>query len=490
MLTPKLTRYLIACCILAAVVGSAVFQIWSDYRETQRLQETTVRDISIVVDAQIHTSVQQAETMLGLLADLIQANKELENLRQPASYRNLKSYCAGLTGCKSIVVADPAGRVVALSDTPDVPNFNVADRVYFQLAKKTGKLFVGPAVVSRVAGSPILFSIARPVYDTSGTLLAIITAGMTTSHLTEFYGLLGFNVSPAITVFKGNGDMVAHQPDINKYVGGNFASDSLFTKQLPQSPAGIYRSASSLDGKMRIASYRSIPDWDLVVYSGIGIDDAFQQWRVRTWRTVVTGFLALCLIYLILYFGFRSTYREYKLRKKNVELNRLTNLDGLTAIGNRRFFDATLKKEWARYLEEGNELSLLLIDVDYFKLFNDTYGHQSGDECLKQVAAALKASYHRDIDMVARYGGEEFAAILTTDLMGASAVGERMRRAVEALAIPHSASPADPVVTISIGVASVSSSKARNPAELIKAADAALYKAKQCGRNQIQWEQA
>jgi len=176
-----------------------------------------------------------------------------------------------------------------------------------------------------------------------------------------------------------------------------------------------------------------------------------------------------------------------KLDDANQELTRLSSLDGLTGISNRRQFDETLLREWRRLGRQGRPLSMLLCDVDYFKQFNDGYGHQVGDECLKAVARTLKDTLRRPADLVARYGGEEFAVILPdTEITGALQVAEAMRSAVEGLSITHSYSKGGNVVTISIGVASTTPSRTGSDSSaLLKRADDALYQAKQAGRNRI-----
>lgn len=176
-----------------------------------------------------------------------------------------------------------------------------------------------------------------------------------------------------------------------------------------------------------------------------------------------------------------------KLDDANQELTRLSSLDGLTGISNRRQFDETLLREWRRLGRQSRPLSMLLCDVDYFKQFNDGYGHQVGDECLKAVARTLKDTLRRPADLVARYGGEEFAVILPdTEITGALQVAEAMRSAVEGLNITHRYSKGGSVVTISIGVASTTPSRTGSDSSvLLKRADDALYQAKQAGRNRI-----
>jgi len=167
-------------------------------------------------------------------------------------------------------------------------------------------------------------------------------------------------------------------------------------------------------------------------------------------------------------------------------LQSLAVRDSLTGLANRRCFDDKLGAEWLHGLREHTPLSLLLVDVDHFKLYNDTYGHQKGDGCLKEVAAVMGDQVFRPTDLAARYGGEEFAVVMpTTDLDGALHVAERIREEVFALALPHGASSTCDRVTLSIGAASVVPSPDQGVDDLISAADAALYRAKHAGRNRV-----
>ena len=173
-----------------------------------------------------------------------------------------------------------------------------------------------------------------------------------------------------------------------------------------------------------------------------------------------------------------------QLQTANLELQRQASLDGLTQLANRRRFDEYLHTEWLRHKREQQPLSLILFDADYFKLYNDTYGHLAGDDCLRQMAVAIAAVARRPADLVARYGGEEFAVVLpNTDAKGAMYIASTIRQAVWQLAIPHSKSSTSDRVTVSLGVATVVPSKTLSPQDLLNAADRALYTAKQLGRD-------
>ena len=187
----------------------------------------------------------------------------------------------------------------------------------------------------------------------------------------------------------------------------------------------------------------------------------------------------------------RDNDLQLKREKRNAEelaakLLAISTMDGLTGIPNRRYFDEFLAKEWNRAIRSGAPLSLILCDIDYFKNYNDCYGHQEGDKCLQRIASLLEEHARRGGDLAARYGGEEFGIVLPeTSLESAKDIAEQMRIAVEYIAIPHAASPIDNIITISFGVATVIPQREQESRLLLALADKALYKAKEQGRNRV-----
>jgi len=168
------------------------------------------------------------------------------------------------------------------------------------------------------------------------------------------------------------------------------------------------------------------------------------------------------------------------------ELERHSQSDGLTGLGNRRYFELRLHEEWSRATRQQWPISVLFIDIDYFKRYNDHYGHLQGDECLCRVAEAIQQAVKRDIDVAARYGGEEFVILLPdTNLAGAEQVARELQQAIRRLHIEHRGSNVEPFVTLSIGIASHIPQFPEKPEELLHAADTALYEAKEHGRNRI-----
>lgn len=210
--------------------------------------------------------------------------------------------------------------------------------------------------------------------------------------------------------------------------------------------------------------------------------------------------LAIAMIVMALTLVFVSAYIYhllFELQNAQIALQALADTDQLTGIANRRHFDRKFKVEWRRAMREQTPISLILIDVDFFKKYNDTYGHQAGDRCLQQIAMALDSISHRPADLASRYGGEEFSVLLpVTTQENAAMLAERLRKKIESLNIEHSSSQLG-IVTISVGVSCCQpvwdftgktpdeEQKVTFPAMLLTAADNALYVAKEAGRNQV-----
>jgi diguanylate cyclase len=199
------------------------------------------------------------------------------------------------------------------------------------------------------------------------------------------------------------------------------------------------------------------------------------------------SFLAAIFTFIVSEYIKKSNENSRFLKQNNLFLEQLSNRDGLTQIYNRRFFDTTIEKEWKRASRNCTSLSLILFDIDNFKKYNDTYGHQVGDECLQKIAKLAETLIQSPSDVVARYGGEEFAIILPeTTEDGALKIAETIRKAIQSLSIPNIYSNVLPIVTISTGVASLNPNPESNQLQLIERADQALYQAKSEGRNRVE----
>ncbi len=231
---------------------------------------------------------------------------------------------------------------------------------------------------------------------------------------------------------------------------------------------------------------------------------AMLLYAVRCYRegfeTYTIGLLIIVYFYTVLNYSFKhnNTIASFvslkfenlelleELRKANDVLRHASAIDGLTGLANRRQFDEIMDKEWRRAIREQKSISLIMLDIDHFKAYNDNYGHQEGDDCLKKVAAVIAELVKRPADLAARYGGEEFMVVLPgSDIRGAIELGEKLRIAVEVLDVPHAHSSAASVVTISVGASSLVPERGEEPSRLIKLVDTALYAAKRGGRNRV-----
>lgn len=210
--------------------------------------------------------------------------------------------------------------------------------------------------------------------------------------------------------------------------------------------------------------------------------------NTETFQGIAISISILSAIAIGYSFLILNTHRmENDLSEANKHIEALANVDGVTNIFNRRYFDCKLELEIKRLQRSSQPVSLIMADVDCFKQYNDTYGHQAGDDCLREVATVFKEACRRVSDIAARFGGEEFIMLLpNTDLQGAATVAGGIQQAIDSLAIPHKASTVSDAITLSIGVASVKSNRFISSAELVSYVDQALYRSKKNGKNRIQ----
>ncbi|WP_369815875.1 GGDEF domain-containing protein [Achromobacter sp. 2789STDY5608615] len=245
---------------------------------------------------------------------------------------------------------------------------------------------------------------------------------------------------------------------------------------------GVFVGVLAPDGINRLYTFGGVPGTPLVVDVAMAVDDVLEPW-VRRAMLIIPITLALfasVMAQIVLY------RRETRLREAvERQLEREAQTDGLTGIANRRTFDEALAREWASAGRDGQPLSLLFLDADRFKLYNDRYGHQEGDQLLKMLALTLRGKARRPRDLAARYGGEEFVALLPdTARARAIDIAEHIRQAVVGLRAQHEDNEGG-IVTVSIGVATMVPRAGEDAAALVEAADAAVYRAKETGRNRV-----
>lgn len=395
----------------------------------------------------------------------------------------------------SLLVLDASGNVTFDSTSVEPHRLNLADRDYFKAHKHdpSAGLFLSDPFRSRLRNDDASIAISRRLSGPNGEFEGVVVGTLRLAYFSDMFRSLDLGPGGAVMLIRDDGYMVARYPLFQE----------TFNQDYSRAPAGdavisggtgqiIARSAA--DGVERLLEYRRIRGLPLHIAVGMSVHDILAPW----WRkaAVVGGILALlaaAAVTLLLLFRREMARRlmaEASLRDAAHRLEAAAKTDALTGLPNRRAFGEAMDLAWVAACRSGGTLSMLMIDADGFKLFNDRYGHQEGDRALTAVGQAIRANLRRGGgagpgDFGARYGGEEFAVLLpNTELGAAVAVAERIRTEVRSIAIPHADGPGG-FVTVSIGVSTASPQSGDRDRILVRTADAALYDAKHAGRNRV-----
>ncbi|MBG7621106.1 GGDEF domain-containing protein [Herbaspirillum sp. AP02] len=403
-----------------------------------------------------------------------------------------------------LYIYDAAGNRMASSSTPRAADANNADREYFIYHRdhEDTEPRISPTLVSRSTGNWVI-PMSRRLNHPDGSFAGVLLATLRVDHFNALYQTVDIGKSSSILLVLRPGTVLTRQPFESDYIGRDITADAGIRQLLDGRASGHAEILSPLDDTYRYLSYQSVQAFPLVVTVTIARDEALADWRQQT---IVYGAAVSLLLIIIAMFGWRligqielrlvaedralQVMGELRLANKQLEL--LAHQDGLTTLANRRHLDMVLEAEFRRATRSGAALSLVMIDVDFFKQYNDLYGHQAGDECLRRIALVLKERQRRPGDLAARYGGEEMVMLLPdTDAEGAMVVAEKIRGGIQALDLGHRGNPLG-VVTVSAGVCALDllEGASRSVEELLGRADAALYEAKRGGRNQVRVAQA
>jgi len=323
-------------------------------------------------------------------------------------------------------------------------------------------------------------SFSRRISSSSGEFLGVATASMRLGYFDQLFKSLDIGEGGILSIISDDGILLAQKPHLETDPIGRSFADRPNVQRILRERNGSFDSTSSIDQQQRLYTFSRVGNLPLTVIVALSGNDVFAAWK-RT-ALVISGATGVLCIGLLWLTGLLC--RELRLRHlAEQELAQLAATDALTGVANRRMLDQTLRHEWFRAQRSGKPLSLLMIDADHFKAFNDQHGHQAGDDALRVLARVIGENVRRPADLVARYGGEEFSVVLAeTDSAGARQIAEHIRQAVELL--PFEAGVAAPI-TVSIGISTWTTATNGSLEQLLFAADKALYKAKDSGRNRV-----
>lgn len=419
--------------------------------------------------------------------------KTLERL-QPV----LVNYVATTEHLHGVFVFDAQGRWLVNSEARPFPDANNADRAYFIHHRDSLSTlrFIGKPVISRSTGVWII-PVSQRINDRDGHFAGVVLATIGVDYIGQLMAHYEIGEQGALTLLEDDGTVLARRPFAADSVGKNISGTGQFAL-LRSQVAGNAMMVSPIDGIERLVSFRHLKDHPLLLVVALSRQEILQSWRAATYFE--TGWILVLCLFIVGSGGYvvqsvrqrlnvelRLRQTRDELTEANVQLARLARHDALTGLANRRYLDEYLEREFAQALRTKRPLSLVMIDVDHFKSYNDSYGHPGGDKCLQQIARAVESAARRPQDFVARYGGEELVVLLPdTDSAGALVVAETIHAAVAALRLPFSRYLAGHV-SISAGVATLGAAdrSMAGAVDLLSAADRALYRAKEAGRNRV-----
>ena len=468
----------VALTLICAIVGILL----RDVREADlKSASNEASNLSAIITQDIARNIEFFNLSIqGVLDDM----RDPDIMAAPSKLRRLILFDRAATASDlgPIKVLDAAGNVTIDSSNPEPPASNLSDRDWFKVQRDHDDvgLYVGHPRMAQQDGD-LTSGISRRITGADGKFGGVVMGTLHIAYVSRLFSKASLGPRGAVSLLRDDGMLLMREP-FDPTMIGRIYKPRMLSGRLAASIEGEYQAASSIDGVERLIHYRRLEGLPLVVVVSLSVNDIYADWWHKMVRIAIV--LAACIALILAL----VVWLRLELRRRTVAeaaLLRLADEDGLTGLANRRRFAEVLRREWDLAVRQGTTLSLLMVDADCFKAYNDTFGHIAGDEALTALALCLKDTLRRPSDTAARYGGEEFAVILPcTDADGASHVAEAIRRNVLDTAIPHSGSPFG-IVSVSIGSASLCPRAGEYPADLVAAADAALYASKADGRNRV-----
>jgi diguanylate cyclase (GGDEF)-like protein len=470
----RLSAKLLIVSSVATVIGFSAIcaSVIIDMRRgEEELAHQTLENLASGIDADISRNVELYDLSLRSVAGNMTV-PEISQVSKPIRQLILFDHAATANHFGAIQVFDAEGRLTVDASTLDPAPENRSDEEYFQVHRDRpdAGLFISRPMLHHGAYAIVL---SRRITDVDGNFRGVVAGSIRFSYFHDLFGRLTLGPEDTITVLRRDGTIIMRTPFDLDVIGKNLGHLPRIQRVLSETSGSFSGNAAS-DHVQRLFVWRD-GTRPLVVLVGKPWSDILRLWRTEATRI---GAIMLALVLFVLcvtLFLAREIGRRAIAEDK---LEELATTDALTGLKNRRKFDTAIETEWRRAARQKMPLALLMIDADYFKAYNDTFGHQAGDEVLIGIAICITDAVRRAGDCAARYGGEEFAVLLPgLSSMDAFGVAETIRLNVQ----QWSGDP--PVTTVSIGVASLTPDTAMDWSGLVNAADRALYAAKANGRN-------
>jgi len=466
-------KLLIACSVLTVIGFSAICaNVMLDMRRgVEELARQSLDNLASSIDADISRNIELYDLSLRAVASSM-ILPEIQQVSKPIRHLILFDHAATAKHFGAIQVFDANGQLTIDASTLDARSENRADEAYFAIHRDhpDAGLFLSRPMLHRGAYAIVL---SRRITGADGSFLGVVAGSIRFSYFHELFERLSLDADDTITVLRRDRTIIMRRPFDLDVIGKNLG-DRPAWNPAKLSDGGSYLGLGPVDAIPRLYVRRSGAS-PLFVVVGKPLDTILSLWRREATRI---GAIMVALVAFVLA-ATLILAREIRRRgEAEDKLEELATTDALTGLRNRRKFDAAIESEWRRAVRHRTPLSLLLIDADHFKAYNDTHGHQAGDQVLVGIAICISDSVKRAGDCAARYGGEEFAVLLP-DMAAAEAftVAEIIRRKVEGWS--DDATPS----TVSIGIASITPEAGLDWPQFVHAADKALYAAKASGRN-------
>lgn len=476
----KLIAGVIALTILA-VSGHA---LWADRQNTWREAEIASKNILSALSREIGNDIALLDLALkGVVEGL--RYRTFNDLPAEVQHRMLFDRATSARFVGTIMLLDENGNLLADGGSIIAPRpMNFSDRNFFAAHKDHSFLgsYLGRPYRSSLGSGETSIALSRRLSHPDGKFIGVVAAEISLKD--TYNAFRNFNLGPggSISFFRNDGVLLMRQPFDEANLGKDL-SKTPNVQRFIQEPSGTFVGRAAIDGVQRLYTFSHIDSLPLILSVSLSTDDILAAWnRKALVQSLVTSGLCFAVVGLTV-----LSQREIRRRTRaETKLRRIARTDDLTGLPNRRAFREAFEREWRQATRTGSTLSLLYIDVDSFKSFNDRYGHGKGDEVLRAIGRGLETNLRRPRDMAARHGGEEFVVVLPeTEAAGARTVAENIRHTIIDLGIAHEGSPHG-VVTVSIGAASARPLRGNDAGSLLKSADEALYEAKASGRNRAE----